>query len=256
MTVMIRDTETAAAVSFIQKVFEEEEHLGFNDKASASFLSFLEEHGNDLSWLGAYLGDRLISVLGYDPETYHLSLLFTDRAHQRHGAAAALVKELIEQAEEEGIQRVSVNALEQAVPFYEKIGFEREGDGIIASDMKMRLMEYRTGERNLGRKVKVIIDHPYGSFHPFLPDVMYQCNFGYTEESLHHKDLQEAYVYGPEEPLEEFTGTGIAIIYHRDEERTRWIVSSATVFNEEAVRNAVLETEQDYEIRISWLKQK
>lgn len=256
MTLMIHETETAAAVSFIERVFEEEEHLGFSEKASASFLSFLKEYGSRLHWLGAYLGERLISVLGYDGETYHISLLFTDKAHQRHGAGGSLVRELIEQAYEDGVQRVSVNALESAVPFYRNIGFEAEGDGIIASDMKMRLMEYRSGERNLGRTVKVIIDHPYGSFHPFLPDVLYQCNFGYTEESLRQKDLQEAYVYGPEEPLEEFTGIVIGIIYHRDEEKTRWIVSQSSLFNEEEVRNAILETEQDYEIRISWLKQK
>lgn len=256
MSLIIRETEAAAAVSFVQKVFAEQKELGFNEKASASFRSFLEDHGTDLAWLGAYVGERLIAVLGYEPETFHLSLLFTDEAHQGHGAGSALVQELIAQAEEEGIQRVSVNALETAVPFYAKLGFQKEGDGIIASDIRMRMMEYHTGEKNLGRKVKVIIDQPYGSFHPYLPDVLYRCNFGYTEESLHQKDLQEAYVYGPEEPLEEFTGIVIGIIYHRYEEKTRWIVAESIFYKREDVLNAVMETEQDYEIQISWLGQK
>jgi GNAT superfamily N-acetyltransferase len=255
MSIVIRKTEAAEAVSFVQRVYQEEGRLGFSETADSSFRSFLDEHGSDLAWLGAYLAERLIGAVGYDPETYHLALLFVDEAHQKHGVGKALVLQLIEDAAEDGIQIVSVNALEQAVPFYEAIGFMKEGDGIIASDMKMRHMEYLTGERNLGRKVKVIIDQPYGSFHPILPDVVYRCNFGYTEESLHQKDLQEAYVYGPEEPLETFTGTVIAIIYHRYKESTRWIVSDRLVFNRDDVINAVIETEQDYEIMISWLEQ-
>lgn len=245
----IEDCRAEQAVPFVKKALLLESRL-FTKEAADSVSGFLDRSGSQMKWTAAYDDQDMVGVIGGDPSGRHISLIMVLPDMQNCGIGTRLVKKWLEDSEE--IQKVSANVLETARGFYEKAGFAVTGDSVSASGLKLVPMEYLCGWKNLGRKVKVIIDHPWGSFHPVLPDVIFRCNFGYTEESLRMDDLQEAYVCGPEEPLETFTGYVVGIIYHRGEDTTRWIVTPSLAYNKEEIINVIGETEQVYDVRIEW----
>ncbi len=239
------------ALNLVREVFFSEGNLSLSRTAAKSFLEFLSLHGEELSWLGVYDGD-LKGVLAYDEDTAHLSLLFVRKEDRHKGIGTILIDGLKVRAKDKGIQRITVNALPSAVSFYTHCGFEKTGDEQSAGDMRFTLLEYISGKEALGKKVTVIVDHPYGSFHPILPDVVYTCNYGYVD-ALDEEEFQNAYVYGIQEPIDTFTGFVIAIIYHRDETETRWVVSGSLLYDKQDVINAIGEMEQEYDTRIEWL---
>lgn len=238
------------ALNLVREVFFSEGNLSLSRTAAKSFLEFLSLHGEELSWLGVYDGD-LKGVLAYDEDTAHLSLLFVRKEDRHKGIGTILIDGLKVRAKDKGIQRITVNALPSAVSFYTHCGFEKTGDEQSAGDMRFTLLEYISGKEALGKKVTVIVDHPYGSFHPILPDVVYTCNYGYVD-ALDEEEFQNAYVYGIQEPIDTFTGFVIAIIYHRDETETRWGVSGSLLYDKQDVINAIGEMEQEYDTRIEW----
>ena len=237
-------------LNLVREVFFSEVNLSLSRTAAKSFLEFLSLHGEELSWLGVYDGD-LKGVLAYDEDTAHLSLLFVRKEDRHKGIGTILIDGLKVRTRDKGIQRITVNALPSAVSFYTHCGFEKTGDEQSAGDMRFTLLEYISGKEALGKKVTVIVDHPYGSFHPILPDVVYTCNYGYVD-ALDEEEFQNAYVYGIQEPIDTFTGFVIAIIYHRDETETRWVVSGSLLYDKQDVINAIGEMEQEYDTRIEW----
>ena len=50
----------------------------------------------------------------------------------------------------------------------------------------------------IGKKVTVIVDRAYGSYHPTLQDMICPYNFGYIKQDTNLEDveLQDAYVVG------------------------------------------------------------
>lgn len=239
------------ALNLVKEVFFIEGNLSLSRTAAKSFLEFLSLHGKELSWLGVYDGD-LKGVLAYDEDTAHLSLLFVRKEDRQKGIGTMLIDALKVHAKKKGIQRITVNALPSAVDFYVHSGFEKTGDEQTAGDMRFILLEYISGKEALGKKVTVIVDHPYGSLHPFLPDVVYTCNYGYVD-TLGDEEFQNAYIYGIQEPVNTLTGFVIAVIYHRDETETRWVVSKSLLYDKKDVIDAIGEMEQEYDTRIEWL---
>lgn len=78
----------------------------------------------------------------------------------------------------------------------------------------------------LGKKVKVIIDRPLGTFHPKHKDIFYSVNYGYIEGIIAPDgEEQDAYVLGVNEPVSEFTGKIIAIIKRLDDVEEKWVVA-------------------------------
>ena len=78
----------------------------------------------------------------------------------------------------------------------------------------------------LGKKVKVIIDRPLGTFHPKHKDIFYSVNYGYIEGIIAPDgEEQDAYVLGVSEPVSEFTGKIIAIIKRLDDVEEKWVVA-------------------------------
>ena len=77
----------------------------------------------------------------------------------------------------------------------------------------------------IGRKVLVQIDRPLGSRHPEHPDLVYPVNYGFvTGVPAPDGEWQDAYVLGPEEPLEQFEGVVTAVLVRADDIETKWIV--------------------------------
>lgn len=78
----------------------------------------------------------------------------------------------------------------------------------------------------IGKKVKVIIDRPLGTFHPKHKDIFYSVNYGYIEGIIAPDgEEQDAYILGVNEPVSEFTGKIIAIIKRLDDVEEKWVVA-------------------------------
>ena len=78
----------------------------------------------------------------------------------------------------------------------------------------------------IGKKVKVIIDRPLGTYHPKHKDIFYSVNYGYIEGVIAPDgEEQDAYVLGVSEPVSEFTGKIIAIIKRLDDVEEKWVVA-------------------------------
>ncbi len=248
----LNEDEIHDGLNLVREVFFSSGNLNLSQKAAQSFLEFLSAHGQELSWIGAYEQD-LKGILAFEPKSCHISLLFVRNENQRQGIARGLFQTFLKICNEQKVQRITINAMKSSVPVYQKLGFDKAGDPFEAGGMTVQLMEYLTGGENLGRKVTVTVDRPYGSLHPHIPDLEYSCNFGYVDDFL-EDEFQDAYIYGPVEPVETFTGFVIGVIYHRDETDTKWIVASGLQFDQKDVINTIGPMEQDNDIRIQWIK--
>lgn len=93
----------------------------------------------------------------------------------------------------------------------------------------------------LGKKVKVIIDRPLGTYHPKHKDIFYSVNYGYIEGIIAPDgEEQDAYVLGVSEPVSEFTGKIIAIIKRLDDVEEKWVVTPENMtFTKEEIMKQV-----------------
>lgn len=246
--------EISQGMALVQQAFAQSVQHTLTTEAVSSFQDFLDHHGQELVWLGAF-DDTLKGVAAYTAETYHVSLLFVRQEDSHKGIGTGLLSLIKQEAQDDFVQKITVNALLSSAAFYQNCGFEKAGVPTDAGGMKVQLMECLLGSRYLGRKYTAEIDQPYGSLHPYLPDLELACNAGYI--LLYGRNSQEiwqdACVYGPSEPLSTFTGILIGIIYRRDEEKTRWILSSGIAFDHQDVIASIAGLEQDSDIRIQWL---
>ncbi|MEE8806923.1 MAG: GNAT family N-acetyltransferase [Lactimicrobium sp.] len=250
----LQSDEISQGIALVQQVFANSVQNKLSSEAVSSFENFLDDHSQELIWLGAF-DDTLKGIAAYTPETYHVSLLFVRQEDSHQGIGTGLLSYIKKEAGDDYVQKITVNALLSSAAFYQTCGFEKAGVPTDAGGMQVQLMECLLGSRYLGRKYTVEIDQPYGSLHPYLPDLELACNAGYI--LLHGRNKQEiwqdACVYGPQEPLATFTGIVIGIIYRRDEEKTRWILSSGIQYDHQDVIAAIAGLEQDSDIRIQWL---
>ena len=93
----------------------------------------------------------------------------------------------------------------------------------------------------LGKKVKVIIDRPLGTYHPKHKDIFYSVNYGYIEGIIAPDgEEQDAYIIGVNEPISEFTGKIIAIIKRLDDVEEKWVVAPENMtFTKEEIMKQV-----------------
>ncbi len=78
--------------------------------------------------------------------------------------------------------------------------------------------------RHLGRRVRIVIDRPYGSAHP-VHGFRYETNYGYLP-GTRAPDGEEldAYYLGPREPLAAAEGTCIAIVHRLGDDDDKLVV--------------------------------
>ena len=93
----------------------------------------------------------------------------------------------------------------------------------------------------IGKKVKVIIDRPLGTYHPKHKDIFYSVNYGYIEGVIAPDgEEQDVYVLGVNEPVSEFTGVIIAIIKRLDDVEEKWVVAPENMtFTKEEIMKQV-----------------
>ena len=192
-------------------------------------------------------------VCAYDPEESRIVFLGVEENYRRQGEGTALVDAVRKTAEETNQSRITANALGSALEFYKNCGFEETDRMTEAGELRFAPVEYLLGRRYLGKTVKIIIDRPFGSLHPHIADLEYELNFGYVSgDSFSDGDLQDAWVYGIYEPRDTFTGTVIAIIYHKNGGSRLVAAPSGMMFSKEDVIAAVGFEEQYFDTRIIW----
>lgn len=105
----------------------------------------------------------------------------------------------------------------------------------------------------IGKKVKVIIDRPLGTYHPKHKDIFYSVNYGYIEGIIAPDgEEQDAYVLGVSEPVSEFTGKIIAIIKRLDDVEEKWVVAPENMtFTKEEIMKQVEFQEKYFKTAIS-----
>ena len=104
----------------------------------------------------------------------------------------------------------------------------------------------------IGRTVTVTVDRPLGSFHPKHPDLYYPINYGYVAGIMAPDgEEQDAYILGIDVPIDQFTGTVIAIIHRNDDVETKWVVApSGITFSRDEIIAATHFQEQYFDSHI------
>lgn len=104
----------------------------------------------------------------------------------------------------------------------------------------------------LGKKVRVTVDRPLGTYHPKHKDLYYPINYGYVEGIIAPDgEEQDAYILGVDKPVSEFEGVVIAVIHRNNDVEEKWVVApEGSIFTKEEIERAVHFQEQyfDYEI--------
>ena len=103
----------------------------------------------------------------------------------------------------------------------------------------------------LGQKVKVVIDRPMGSKHPGYPTV-YPINYGFVPGTLAGDGEElDAYVLGPDGPMESFEGICVAVIHRIDDNEDKLVVAEEpTTYTREQILQAVNFQEQYFRSEI------
>jgi len=104
----------------------------------------------------------------------------------------------------------------------------------------------------IGSMVKVIVDRPLGTFHPRHPDIFYTVNYGYIPGVFAPDgEEQDAYILGVHEPVGEFVGKVIAIIYRFDDVEEKWVVAPENVsYTKDEIMEQVAFQEQYFRTEI------
>lgn len=78
----------------------------------------------------------------------------------------------------------------------------------------------------IGKTVTVTVDRKMGTYHPKHQDIFYAVNYGFVKGVMSPDgEWQDAYILGIPQPVDEFTGTVIAIIHRKNDIEDKWIVS-------------------------------
>lgn len=225
----------------------------YDEKSAAAAVSFLEKRFGTLSSKGVYEDDDLKAFIVYDEETYQIFFLFVRKDAQNKGYGTALVDELRKEASALRLARIKVNAPDAMIAFYQSYGFEQAGEETGENENRVMPMEYLLGREYIGKTVTVIVDRPYGSFHLHHPDVLYPVNCGYVNELIDGDgEFQDAYVYGPKEPLETFKGTVAGIVYRKDGPSRFIVTRTGETVDPKKIIETLAFDEQYYDTRFVW----
>ena len=98
----------------------------------------------------------------------------------------------------------------------------------------------------LGKKIKVIMDRPFGTKHP-KHGFIYPVNYGYVPNTVSGDGEElDAYLLGLFEPVEEFEGECIAIIHRTNDNDDKFVVvPEGKNYSDDAI-NALTEFQEQY----------
>ena len=105
------------------------------------------------------------------------------------------------------------------------------------------------------RTVKITVDRPIGSRHPKFADTVYTVNYGYIDGVIGGDgEEQDAYIIGVDEPVSEFCGELVAVIYRDGDNETKWVAAPVGLNpSVEEIRRAVDFQERHFDSFIEML---
>lgn len=146
MTVLRLDVSDLSEVKeLIKKVFMRFEAPEYSDEGVAHFMTYLDEELEkeivieQLQLWGTKIDQQLVGVLAIRSGK-HVALLFVDEAYHRQGIAKQLFQEMLSELMPE---QVTVNSSPYAVPIYERLGFQIEGNEKTVSGIRFQSMVYK-----------------------------------------------------------------------------------------------------------------
>ena len=104
----------------------------------------------------------------------------------------------------------------------------------------------------IGKKVKVTVDRPLGSYHPQFSNIYYTLNYGYIEGMIAGDgEYQDAYILGVLEPVDYFVGNVIAVIHRYNDIEDKLIVAPDGIhYTKDEIRELVSFQEKFFDIEI------
>ena len=126
----------------IKKVFMQFEAPDYSEEGVAHFMSYLDEElekelaKNQLQLWGTRVNQQLIGILAIR-SAKHVALLFVDEAHHRKGIAKGMYQAMLSELSP---KQLTVNSSPYAVPAYERLGFQRNGDEKTVSGIRFQPM--------------------------------------------------------------------------------------------------------------------
>jgi inorganic pyrophosphatase len=106
----------------------------------------------------------------------------------------------------------------------------------------------------LGKLVFILIDRPLGSLHS-EHGFFYEVNYGFVPGTLAPDgEPLDAYVLGPDGPLEEFTGICIAVIEREDDVESKLVIATeGQSFSQSEIISLTSFQEHYFKIRVVML---
>lgn len=88
--------------------------------------------------MGTRINQQLIGILAIR-SAKHVALLFVDEAHHRQGIAKGMYQAMLSELSP---KQLTVNSSPYAVPAYERLGFQRNGDEKTVSEIRFQPMVF------------------------------------------------------------------------------------------------------------------
>lgn len=138
-------SELSEAKKLVKKVFMTFEAPEYSKEGVAHFLTYLDEElemelaANQVQvWCGKD-ARQIVGLLAVRLPA-HVALLFVDEAYHRQGIAKQLFQEMLSELIPE---QITVNSSPYAVPIYERLGFQIEGNEKTVSGIRFQSMVYK-----------------------------------------------------------------------------------------------------------------
>lgn len=202
----------------------------------------LDERCSDCFFVTVRDENEVTGAMIAEEESFHVRYLASDT----EAGASAMLEYLKEEAQRMNFARLTASGDACRHELLEQAGFIRMPEE--------NNFECFLQNGMLKKTVTVIVDRPYGSLHPHIPDLECPYNFGYVRGSMQDDgEFQDAYVIGPAQPVDEFTGIVSGIVYRKGLNRSRWIVTAAPAsLSRENIVQLIGPEEQYYETKIEW----
>lgn len=227
----------------------------FSDQKSFDVRPFLEHEKENIDVLLAMQDDKIQGALFYAKDFSKIYLIGTDPSVRKQSVATNLLLKFQKMCKSNQVFRVEVECFPEVKDLFANVGFVEVSTRLIDDDFQLVKMEYLLYEDMLSTSVRIIIDHPYGSWHPSIPDLLMPCNMGYVDElMLEQGEIVNAYVLNEFEPLETFQGYVVGILYENQTSYCRFIVSKSFEITKQQAIMTIAPMEQNKETRIVWFE--
>lgn len=189
-----------------------------------------------------------IAVAVHDEKLWICRLAVKPEYH-RQGWGTLLMKQALSYGNQQGAKSAYLMADQLNIAgrkLYENFGF-------VASEEYQIDMFHQHPElvldHYLGKAVQVKMDRPMGSKHPKF-EMIYPINYGFLPYTLSGDgDEIDAYVLGPQKPLELFSGKVIAIVKRKDDDEEKLVVADR-MYEKTFIEKQIAFTEQYYNSQI------